>query len=95
MKDELRDKQLTQLYEAFASLQTAEDYKRFLFDLCTRAELSSMAQRLDVAIKLDKGAVYTEIVEETGASSATICRVRQYLNGEAEGYRRVLSKIKK
>jgi len=95
LKNELRDKQLDKLYDAFLTLETKEDCKNFLYDLCTSAELTAMAQRLEVAIMLQNKTVYSDIAAETGASSATICRVNQYLNSGASGYLKVLSKLPK
>ena len=56
-------------------------------DLCTVAELKSLAQRLAVAKMLDSDQTYTAIAEETGASTATISRVKRSLNYGADGYR--------
>jgi TrpR-related protein YerC/YecD len=67
------------LYEEIVSLQDVESCYRFFQDLCSITELRSMEQRFDVAKLLDEGKVYTEIVEKTGASSATISRVNRAL----------------
>ncbi len=65
------------LYEAIVHLSDPEECYRFFEDLCTPTELRSMEQRYDVAIRLMREQVYTEILENTGASSATISRVRR------------------
>lgn len=67
------------LYEEIVSLKDVESCYRFFQDLCSITELRSMEQRFDVAKLLFDGKVYTEIVEETGASSATISRVNRAL----------------
>ncbi|MDD6023322.1 MAG: YerC/YecD family TrpR-related protein [Oscillospiraceae bacterium] len=67
------------LYEEIVSLNDVESCFRFFQDLCSITELRSMEQRFDVAKLLYQGKVYTEIVEETGASSATISRVNRAL----------------
>ncbi len=67
------------LYEKIASINNVEDCYRFFQDLCSVTELRSIEQRYDVAKLLYEGKVYTEIVEETGASSATISRVNRAL----------------
>lgn len=67
------------LYEEIVKLQDLESCYRFFQDLCSINELRSMEQRFDVARLLHEGKVYTEIVEETGASSATISRVNRAL----------------
>jgi len=67
------------LYEQIAALESVEECYRFFQDLCSITELRAMEQRFDVAKLLYAGKVYTEIVEETGASSATISRVNRAL----------------
>ena len=83
------------LYEAIASLQDVEECKKFLQDLCTISELKAMEQRMEVAMLLDQGLVYSEILERTGASSATISRVNRCLHYGADGYRAVIPRLKK
>ena len=74
------------LYEAIVHLKDAEECKRFFDDLCTPTELRSMEQRYDVAAYLMQDKVYLEILEKTGASSATISRVRRnILDNESGG----------
>ena len=69
------------LYEAVLTLKTVEECKAFFQDLCTVAELRAMEQRLEVALLLDEGMIYNDILERTGASSATISRAsRQIAN---------------
>ena len=83
------------LYRALLSLENEEECKALLEDLCTPQELDAMAQRLSVAVMLNKGAVYNKIVEETGASTATISRVNKTLTYQtAGGYEIVLDRIK-
>ncbi len=68
------------LYEHIASLTTVEECCRFFDDLCAITELRAMEQRFDVAKMLHAGKVYTAILRETGASSATVSRVNRALN---------------
>ena len=68
------------LYEHIASLTTVEECCRFFDDLCAITELRAMEQRFDVAKMLHAGKVYTTILQETGASSATVSRVNRALN---------------
>ena len=65
------------LYETIAKLKDADECRRFFEDLCTPTEMRAMEQRFDVAIYLQQGWVYLDIREKTGASSATISRVRR------------------
>ena len=77
------------LYETIAKLKDAEECRRFFEDLCTPVELRSMEQRFDVAGYLQQGLVYLDILQKTGASSATVSRVRRaMLDGGAGGIMR-------
>ena len=81
------------LVKALISMESEEECKAFLSDLMTRKELADIAQRILVAKMLSEQAVYNKIVEETGASTATISRVnRAYLYGDG-GYTSVLKKL--
>lgn len=82
-----------ELYRAMMKLQTPEECYRFFEDLCTVSELKAMEQRYEVAKLLDGGMVYNEILEKTGASSATISRVNRCLNYGADGYRVILDRM--
>lgn len=83
----------TLLYEAILSLQNMDECKKFFQDLCTVAELRAMEQRFEVALLLSKGMIYNDILERTGASSATISRVNRSLQYGADGYQAVLPRI--
>ena len=82
-----------ELYRAMMKLQTPEECYRFFEDLCTVSELKAMEQRYEVAKLLAEGMVYNEILEKTGASSATISRVNRCLNYGADGYRVILDRM--
>ncbi len=82
------------LYQAIASLKDEEECRRFLQDLCTISELKAMEQRIDVAMLLDDGLIYSEILERTGASSATISRVNRCLHYGAGGYKALIPRLK-
>ena len=77
------------LYETILKLKDLDECCRFFDDLCTPTELRSLEQRFDVAVYLQQGLVYLDILEKTGASSATISRVRRsMLDGGAGGVMR-------
>ena len=82
------------LYRAIAALKTEDECRRFLQDLCTVSELKAMEQRMDVAMLLDEGLIYSEILEKTGASSATISRVNRCLHYGEDGYRAVIPRLR-
>jgi TrpR-related protein YerC/YecD len=87
MTDATRD-----LADAIASLRDGDEVLRFLRDLCTVNELREFAARWEVARLLDAGPSYNEISERTGASSATISRVNQWLRYGRDGYRLLLDR---
>ena len=64
-----------------------------LVDLCTQPELKAMEQRYEVARMLDRGMIYSDILAETSASSATISRVNRCLTGGTGGYERAFAKV--
>ena len=79
----------TALYETILKLKSPQECQRFFEDLCTPVELRAMEQRFDVAVYLQQGLVYLDILQKTGASSATISRVRRaMLDGGAGGVMR-------
>ena len=73
------------LYETILKLKDLDECCRFFEDLCTPTELQAMEQRFDVAVYLQQGLVYLDILEKTGASSATISRVRRSMLDNGAG----------
>lgn len=90
MKKERDDR----MYEAILSLKTTEECKKFFSDLCTLTELQAMEQRFQVAVLLEQGMIYTDILERTGASSATISRVNRSLQYGKDGYSVAFQRMK-
>ena len=82
------------LYEAILQLKNEQECYDFFQDLCTVSELRSMEQRFAVASLLNDGMIYSDILEHTGASSATISRVNRCLHYGADGYRTILPRLK-
>ena len=74
------------MYKAILSLKTEEECMKFFDDLCTVTELQAMEQRFQVAWLLNQGKIYNDILAETGASSATISRVKRSLQYGSDGY---------
>ena len=85
---------LNELYEAILSLETLEECDCFFEDICTIQELEAMSQRLQVAKLLKEGLSYSEVNKQTGASTATICRVGKCINYGNGGYEMVINRIK-
>ena len=82
-----------QLYKAILQLKDEQECYDFFQDLCTVSELRSMEQRFEVASLLDDGMIYNDILERTGASSATISRVNRALNYGTDGYGIILRRL--
>ena len=74
------------LFEAILTLRDVDECYRFFDDLCTVAELKAMGQRVQVAGLLVQGAKYEESERMTGASSATISRVKRFVEYGSGGY---------
>ncbi len=83
-----------ELYKAILLLKDEEECYEFFQDLCTVSELRSMEQRFEVASLLDDGMIYNEILERTGASSATISRVNRSLNYGTGAYAKIFQRCK-
>ena len=82
------------MYRAILTLKTVDECKQFFDDLCTVTELQAMEQRYQVAQYLDAGLIYNDILEKTGASSATISRVNRSLNYGMGAYRIIFDRMK-
>lgn len=87
------DKNLEFLYKAILQLDSLEECYDFFEDLCTVQELKSLSQRIVVAKMLSEKSVYTDIVSETGASTATISRVNRSLQYGCDGYDIVFERL--
>ena len=94
MNDKLKDYKVESLFKAILSLETMEECSNFFEDLCTVPELKALSQRLQVAKMLSEHQVYSDIVEKTGASTATISRVNRSLNYGCDGYTVVFERMK-
>lgn len=95
MLEKWKDKLTDQLCKAFLSLQTPEEVYSFLEDVATIGEIRALSQRLEVSRLLSEGYTYPQIAQQTGASTATISRVKKFLEYGADGYKIVLERIKK
>lgn len=88
-------KQLEKLYEAVLALKSADECDKFFEDICTIQELETISQRLEVAGLIKEGKSYSDISNETGASTATVCRVGKCIKYGSGGYDIVLGRIGK
>ena len=88
------DKNLEFLFNAILQLEDIEECYDFFEDLCTVQELRTLGQRIVVAKMLSEKSVYTDIVNETGASTATISRVNRSLQYGCDGYDKICERLK-
>ncbi len=95
MNPKIKNKETDFLFEAILQLQSVEECYKFFEDLCTVPEIKSMSQRISVAKMLKDGKVYSEIVRETGASTATISRVNRSLEYGCDAYPMVFGRMNK
>ncbi|MBQ6569071.1 MAG: hypothetical protein IJL87_02300 [Clostridia bacterium] len=95
MNDKIRDKNVDFLFDAILTLKDREECYFFFEDLCTVPEIKTIAQRLVVAKMLSEKKVYSEIVAETGASTATISRVNRALIYGSDGYKLAFDRMDK
>lgn len=95
MNPKLKDIDLEYLFDAILCLKTKDECYAFFDDLCTMPELKALSQRINVAKMLDSHRVYSDIVAETGASTATISRVNRSLSYGSDGYRIVFDRLGK
>ena len=93
MNNKLKEKNFDFLVDAVLALQSREECANFFEDLCTIPELKALSQRLQVAKMLSEKRVYSEIVAETGASTATISRVNRSLIYGCDGYRIIFDRL--
>ena len=89
----IQDSHTDQLFRAVLAIENLEECYQFFEDICTISELKAMAQRLEVARMLKNGTIYDDIVTETGASTATISRVKRCLYYGADGYKMILPRL--
>ncbi|MCL1983613.1 MAG: YerC/YecD family TrpR-related protein [Clostridiales bacterium] len=87
-------KDIDELFKAVLLLEDEEDCYRFFEDICTINEIHAIAQRLEVAKLLSEKKTYSYIENKTGASTATISRINKCLIYGAEGYQRILARMK-
>ncbi|MEE0928240.1 MAG: YerC/YecD family TrpR-related protein [Acutalibacteraceae bacterium] len=90
MPQKISDQMINDLYELFASINDPEDIRLLLDDLCTYKEIEQMAGRIAAAKLFMEGKTYTQVIEATNISSATLSRVSRCVQRGA-GYRKFLT----
>ena len=93
MNDNIRSSSVEFLFRAVLSLESMEECFDFFEDLCTVQELKAISQRIVVAKMLSEKRVYSDIVKETGASTATISRVNRSLIYGNDSFQKVFARL--
>lgn len=91
--DKVRKASEEYFFSAIVSLENFDDAQRFFKIFCTDKETQLIAQRLYVAKLLSENKVYSEIVEKTGASSATVSRVKRAMEIDREYFDKLLGTL--
>lgn len=91
--DKIRGPQTDQLFKAILELKNLDECYQLFDDLCTISEIQSLAQRLEVAKMLTTKKTYDTIQHETGASTATISRIRRCVDYGSGGYNIILDRL--
>ena len=90
----LKNKLTERFFDAILNLNSRDEAENFFEDICTIKEIQDMSQRLEVAILLDEGKSYQEVLSLTGVSTATISRVNKCLNYGSGGYKEAIERIR-
>ena len=93
LREKMNTDAIDELFRAILSLKDVDECYRFFEDLATVPELKSLAQRLQVAKMLRDNETYTLISQATGASTATISRVKNCLYYGEDGYTMILDRL--
>lgn len=94
LKENVSREKTDMLFSAILGLKDMDEMYAFFEDLCTIPEVIELGDRFDIAIKLASGKTYAEVSSATGASSATVSRVKKFLTFGAGGYRTAISRLK-
>ena len=92
----MNTKEINQLFDAFLSLETRDECKQFMSDLCTPKEIRDFADRLEIAKLLkEENLSYRDIAKKINTSTTTVSRVARFLTQEPhQGYNLILDRIK-
>lgn len=91
----LHTEEVDALFDAILSLESREECYKFFEDALTAKEIVDISQRLKAAQMLKAGSSYSEVIEATGMSTATISRVSKALDFGAGGYDLAISRLEK
>lgn len=94
MNEKIKSPAVDELFQAILSLRDLDECYRFFEDVATIPEIKALAQRLQVAKLISEDETYTVISQKTGASTATISRVKSFILYGSDGYSMVLERLK-
>ena len=89
MPQKISEQMINELYELFAKIDSADDFRLLLDDLCTYKEVEQMAGRIAAAKLFMEGKTYNQVIDATNISSATLSRVSRCVQ-RGNGYRKFL-----
>lgn len=90
----LKSQSIDTLFEAILTLKDIDECYQFFQDVATIPEIKSLAQRLEVAMMILEDETYTSISRKSGASTATISRVKNCLYYGEDGYQLAINRLK-
>ena len=91
MEQNSKNNRINHLYQLLAQIDNPEDIQALLDDLCTRKEISNMAERVFAAKLLMEGNTYNQVMAQADISSATLSRVSRCVQ-YGSGYSKLLKK---
>jgi len=93
-KENWNDTRNRELFRAVLQLKNLEECKAFFRDLCTREEITDMADRWQMVKMLLQGETYRDIAQKLNVSSTTVARVANWYDGGKGGYRLIAKRLK-
>ena len=92
--EKIHTPEVDRLFDTILKLESKDECYNFFEDICTYQEMDAIAQRMEVALLLWDDMRYNDVNKQTGASTATICRVSKAMNYGAGGYKTVIERMK-
>lgn len=85
------DHKVEALYALIAQISDPDEVAALFDDLCTKKEVSNMAERVFAARLLMEGNTYNQVMAQANISSATLSRVSRCVQF-GKGYSKLLKK---
>ena len=93
LKKETREKFLDILYAALDYAKSKNEVKSLVNDILTESEKIMLGRRILIAKRLLEKQSYPQIVREVGVGFDTIYKVKKWLGGRHQGYKKVVEKF--